>query len=61
MSTTAYLKDLTGTRKTNNNRKVYNKMNQKKVLIIMGSDSDFPVMEGCFKLLKKFGIEYEVS
>ena len=60
MSTTAYLKDLTGTRKTNNNRKVYNKMNQKKVLIIMGSDSDFPVMEGCFKLLKKFGIEYEV-
>lgn len=35
-------------------------MNQKKALIIMGSDSDFPVMEGCFKLLKKFGIEYEV-
>ena len=32
----------------------------KKVLIIMGSDSDFPVMEGCFKLLKKFGIDYEV-
>ena len=31
-----------------------------KVLVVMGSDSDFPVMEGCFKILKKFGIEYEV-
>ena len=31
-----------------------------KVLVIMGSDSDFPVMEGCFKLLKKFGVDYEV-
>jgi len=34
-------------------------MPQKKVLVIMGSDSDFPVMEGCFKTLKKFGIEFE--
>ncbi len=31
----------------------------KKVLIVMGSDSDFPVMEGCFKLLNKFGVEFE--
>ena len=31
-----------------------------RVLIIMGSDSDFPVMEGCFRNLKKFGIGYEV-
>ena len=23
----------------------------------MGSDSDFPVMEGCFKLLKKYDID----
>lgn len=30
-----------------------------KVLIVMGSDSDFPVMEGCFKSLKKFGVEFE--
>ena len=30
-----------------------------KVLIVMGSDSDFPVMEGCFKLLKKFNVEFE--
>ncbi|SCW39207.1 5-(carboxyamino)imidazole ribonucleotide mutase [Ruminococcaceae bacterium YRB3002] len=30
-----------------------------KVLVVMGSDSDFPVMEGCFKLLKKFGVEFE--
>lgn len=35
-------------------------MADKKVLIIMGSDSDFPVMEGCFKNLKKFGIDYDV-
>lgn len=31
----------------------------KKVLVVMGSDSDFPVMEGCFKLLKQFGVEFE--
>ena len=30
-----------------------------KVLVVMGSDSDFPVMEGCFKILKKFGVEFE--
>ena len=30
-----------------------------KVLIVMGSDSDFPVMEGCFKFLKKFNVEFE--
>ncbi len=30
-----------------------------KVLIVMGSDSDFPVMEGCFKMLKQFGVEFE--
>lgn len=35
-------------------------MADKKVLIIMGSDSDFPVMEGCFRNLKKFGIDYDV-
>ena len=35
-------------------------MATEKVLVIMGSDSDFPVMEGCFKLLKKFGVDYEV-
>lgn len=34
-------------------------MEQKKVLVIMGSDSDFPVMESCFKMLKKFDIEFE--
>ena len=35
-------------------------MATEKVLVIMGSDSDFPVMEGCFKLLTKFGVDYEV-
>ena len=34
-------------------------MAKKKVLVVMGSDSDFPVMEGCFKLLKKFDIGFE--
>jgi len=34
-------------------------MANRKVLVVMGSDSDFPVMEGCFKLLKKFGIEFD--
>ncbi|MCQ2505210.1 MAG: 5-(carboxyamino)imidazole ribonucleotide mutase [Saccharofermentans sp.] len=30
-----------------------------KVLVVMGSDSDFPVMEGCFKILKRFNVEFE--
>ncbi len=30
-----------------------------KVLVIMGSDSDFPVMEKCFKMLKRFEIDFE--
>ena len=33
--------------------------NPKKVLVVMGSDSDFPVMEACFQTLAGFGIEYE--
>ena len=36
-------------------------MTQAKVLVIMGSDSDFPVMESCFKLLNKFGIPYDAK
>ena len=32
----------------------------KKVAVIMGSDSDLPVLEGCFKALKKLDIPYEV-
>ena len=31
----------------------------KKVAVIMGSDSDLPVLEGCFKMLKKLDIPYE--
>ena len=31
-----------------------------KALVVMGSDSDFPVMEKCLKTLKGFGIFYEV-
>jgi len=34
-------------------------MADSKVLVIMGSDSDFPVMEGCFKLLNRFGVGFE--
>lgn len=30
-----------------------------KVAVIMGSDSDFPVLRSCFKILKEFGIEFE--
>ncbi len=29
------------------------------VLVVLGSDSDFPMMEPCFKLLKKFSIPFE--
>ncbi len=32
-----------------------------KVAIIMGSDSDWPVMEGCYKQLKEFGVSAVVE
>lgn len=32
----------------------------KKVAVIMGSDSDLPVVKGCIKTLKDFGIPVEV-
>jgi len=32
-----------------------------KILVVMGSDSDFPVMESCFKILNKFEIPYEAK
>ena len=32
----------------------------KKVCIVMGSDSDLGVMEGCMKRLGAFGVPYEV-
>ena len=35
--------------------------NKIEVGIIMGSDSDYPVMEEAVKLLKEFGIGYEVK
>ena len=31
-----------------------------KVAVVMGSDSDFPTLKGCIKLLKYFGVEYKV-
>lgn len=36
-------------------------MTQWKVLVVMGSDSDFPIMESCFKLLRKFNIPFEAK
>jgi 5-(carboxyamino)imidazole ribonucleotide mutase len=32
-----------------------------KVAIVMGSDSDFPVMEGCLNILKEFDVETSVA
>lgn len=32
-----------------------------KVGIVMGSDSDLPVMQGCLDQLKKFGISFEIT
>ena len=32
-----------------------------KVLVVMGSDSDFPVMEKCFKMLAKFDVAYDAN
>ena len=33
----------------------------KKVGILMGSDSDLPVMQKAAQMLEKFGIEYEMT
>ena len=35
-------------------------MNTPKVLILMGSDSDFSIMESCLKVLKEFEIDSEI-
>ncbi|MCX7745678.1 MAG: 5-(carboxyamino)imidazole ribonucleotide mutase [Clostridia bacterium] len=31
-----------------------------KVAIVMGSDSDFPTLKGCIKILKEFGVQVDV-
>ena len=36
-------------------------MSNGKVLVVMGSDSDFPVMEKCFKMLSKFDVAYDAA
>ncbi len=33
--------------------------NKPKAAIVMGSDSDYPVLKGCIKILKEFGVEVE--
>ncbi|MDP4093634.1 MAG: 5-(carboxyamino)imidazole ribonucleotide mutase [Bacillota bacterium] len=34
---------------------------QLKVAVVMGSDSDFPTLKSCIKILKDFGLETEVT
>ena len=36
-------------------------VSQPKVAIVLGSDSDFPVIQDMIKILKDFGIEHEVT
>ena len=36
-------------------------MTQPKVAIVLGSDSDYPVIEDMIKILKDFGIEHELT
>lgn len=33
----------------------------RKVLVVMGSDSDYPVMEACFKTLRDFGVSFDAT
>jgi phosphoribosylaminoimidazole carboxylase PurE protein len=33
-------------------------MVKKKIAVVMGSDSDLPVMEGCLSVLKDFGVDH---
>jgi len=39
----------------------YTMTKKPKVAIVMGSDSDFPVVEGSIKILKEFGVDYTVN
>ncbi len=34
---------------------------QPKIAIVMGSDSDFPVVEGSLKILREFGVDYTLN
>jgi phosphoribosylamine--glycine ligase len=36
-------------------------MNQPKVAVVLGSDSDYPVIENMLSLLRSFGIEHELT
>jgi phosphoribosylaminoimidazole carboxylase PurE protein len=36
-------------------------VNQPKVAVVLGSDSDYPVIEDMIKILKDFGVEHEVT
>lgn len=36
-------------------------MSKSFVAILMGSDSDLPVMESCFEILRKFDVSFEVK
>ncbi len=38
-----------------------NKMSEKFVAVLMGSDSDLPTMQACLDILKKLDISYEVK
>ena len=43
-------------------KKALNRMSVKPMVgIVMGSDSDYPVMEGAIQVMKQFGIPYEVT
>lgn len=37
-----------------------NLSNKPKVAVVMGSDSDYPVLVSCLEILKEFQVEYEV-
>ncbi len=41
-------------------RGVPHMVSKMKVAVIMGSDSDFPVVRGAVQILKAFGVEYDV-
>lgn len=36
-------------------------MEQPKVALVMGSDSDFPALTGCIRILKSYGVEVDVN
>ena len=63
MQTIMYFKKIQNVKKENNfeKNKLFNKSKQIDISVIMGSDSDLPIMKNACEILDKFNISYECT